>query len=110
MKLINFYNILNSIDNFLEKNTSSYVNSSIDNFIDDLKSYLAQSYSLDIPKDSILVLDRYEGNYAVCEEYATGKMFDIPRLKIDPYAKDGDLLKLDNNFYVVDNTLNKNIK
>ena len=55
-----------------------------------------------VPKNTSFTLDRYEGDYAVCENRTTGEMFDIPRLKITPYAKEGDILKLENNTYTID--------
>ena len=40
MFFINLYEILNSVDNTLERNIKSYDNSFVDNFIDELKDYL----------------------------------------------------------------------
>lgn len=102
---MNLYEILNSIDNTLEKVNSNYKNSFIDNFLDELKSNLCQAYCLEkldkLPKDTLFVLDRYEGNFAVCENQSTGEMFDIPRLKVTPYAKDGDVLILKDGVYQI---------
>ena len=106
MFFINLYEILNSIDLTLEKNIKLYNNSFIDNFIDELKKHLAVADSMEklskIPANTLFTLDRYEGDYAVCENRTTGKMYDIPRLMVDPYARDGDILKLENGTYTVD--------
>lgn len=103
---MSLYDILNSIDLTLEKSVNSYSNSIIDNFIDELKKYLAVSDSMEklskVPENTLFTLDRYESDYAVCENRSTGEMFDIPRLMVDPYARDGDILKLENGKYQID--------
>ena len=103
---MSLYDILNSIDLALEKSVNSYSNSIIDNFIDELKKYLAVSDSMEklskVPESTLFTLDRYESDYAVCENRSTGEMFDIPRLMVDPYARDGDILKLENGKYRID--------
>lgn len=103
---MSLYDILNSIDLTLEKSINSYSNSIIDNFIDELKKYLAVSDSMEklskVPENTLFTLDRYESDYAVCENRSTGEMFDIPRLMVDPYARDGDILKLENGKYRID--------
>ena len=55
-----------------------------------------------VPENTLFTLDRYESDYAVCENRSTGEMFDIPRLMVDPYARDGDILKLENGKYRID--------
>lgn len=103
---MSLYDILNSIDLTLEKSVNSYSNSIIDNFIDELKKYLAVSDSMEklskVPESTLFTLDRYESDYAVCENRSTGEIFDIPRLMVDPYARDGDILKLENGKYRID--------
>ena len=103
---MSLYEILNSIDLTLEKNINSYDNSIIDNFVDELKKHLAVADSMEklskVPEDTLFTLDRYESDYAVCENRTTGEMFDIPRLMVDPYARDGDILKLENGKYRID--------
>ena len=103
---MSLYEILNSIDLTLEKNINSYDNSIIDNFVDELKKHLAVADSMEklskVPEDTLFTLDRYESNYAICENRTTGEMFDIPRLIVDPYARDGDILKLENGKYRID--------
>lgn len=103
---MSLYDILNSIDLTLEKSVNSYNNSIIDNFIDELKKYLAVSDSMEklskVPENTLFTLDRYESDYTVCENRSTGEMFDIPRLMVDPYARDGDILKLENGKYRID--------
>lgn len=47
------------------------------------------------------ILDRYEGNFAICENQATGQMFKIPKSQISPLAQDGDILKFKKNRYKI---------
>ena len=72
MITISLFDIVNSIDLGLERNIKSYNNSFVDKFIDELKKHLAVSDSMEklskLPEDTLFTLDRYEGNYAVCEK------------------------------------------
>ena len=103
---MSLFDIMNSIDLSLEKNINSYDNSIIDNFLDELVNQLgildAKEKLKKLPEDTLFTLDRYESEYAVCENRTTGEMFDIPRLMVDPYARDGDILKLENGKYRID--------
>lgn len=106
MFFINLYETLNSLDNTLEKNVESYDNSFIDNFIDELKIYFATANNMEqleeLSKDTLFTLDRYEANYAVCENRSTGEMYDIPKFLVNPIAKDGDILRLENGKFEID--------
>jgi len=100
---INIYEIINSIDSTLEKNVKSYDNSFADNFIDALKSHLEENNTTKNTKtilnNTLLTLDRFEGNFAICEDRQTKKMHNIPTSMINSSAKEGDLLVLQNNKY-----------
>lgn len=48
-----------------------------------------------------LVIDRFEGKYAVCVQ--EDKVINIPRYKVPINAKDGDCLVMENGFFVVQN-------
>jgi hypothetical protein len=48
-----------------------------------------------------LVIDRFEGKYAVCVQ--EDKVINIPRYKVPINAKDGDCLIMENGFFVVQN-------
>lgn len=106
MIIISLFDIVNSIDLNLEKNIKFYENSFIDKFIDELKKSLAISDSIEklskLSKDTLFTLDRYEGNYAVCENRTNGKMYDIPAFKVDSSVKEGEIIKLENGIYKLD--------
>lgn len=47
-----------------------------------------------------ITIDRFEGEYAVCEDEA-GKFIDIPKADIPKGAKEGDILsKADNGYRI----------
>ena len=106
MFFINLYENLNSLDNNLEQNVEFYDNSFIDKFIDELKSYISMTENLEqlekISDNNFFTLDRYEENYAVCENRTTGEMYDIPKFLVDSHAKDGDILRLENGKFEID--------
>lgn len=104
MIFISLYDILNSIDRGLEKNIKNYNNSFIDNFIDELRSKLDKANSIDKTDDFLFTLDRYEGDFAVCENRESREMINISRNKISNLAKEGDVIRLKNGMYVVDNS------
>ena len=74
--------------------------------IDELKNYLDKSEVTknlkNIPNDTLFTLDRYEGKFAVCENRTTGKMTHIPNSIIPISAKDGDILKFENDKFKID--------
>lgn len=49
----------------------------------------------------ILIIDRFEGNFAVCEKEDRSTM-NIPREKIPATAKEGDVLKIDGKLIIID--------
>lgn len=60
-----------------------------------------------LSNDTLFTLDRYEGNYAVCENRKNGEMFDIPISKIDPTVNEGEIIRLENGIYKLDYEENK---
>ena len=106
MFFINLYENLNSLDNTLEQNVEFYDNSFIDKFIDELKSYISLTENLEqlekASDNNFFTLDRYEENYAVCENRTTGEMYDIPKFLVNSNAKNGDILRLENGKFEID--------
>ncbi|NLM62470.1 MAG: DUF3006 domain-containing protein [Clostridiales bacterium] len=49
----------------------------------------------------MLIIDRFEGEYAVCEDNER-KMHNIERSKLPPNAREGDVLLLKGDRYVID--------
>lgn len=48
-----------------------------------------------------LIVDRFEGEYAVCEN-EDGTMIDIIRDKLPKETKEGDVLKVEGDTFVID--------
>lgn len=49
-----------------------------------------------------LVIDRYEGDIAICEDRKTGNIKEIPKGNIEEGLKEGSVIKLQNGIYVQD--------
>lgn len=47
-------------------------------------------------------IDRFEGNFAVCENRQTGEIINIPIENLPENAKPGSILKFENNKYILD--------
>ena len=44
-----------------------------------------------------VIIDRFEGDFAVCEKQSNGEMIDIHRDKLPKEAKEGDYLTIKDN-------------
>lgn len=75
---------------------SNFLNNSIDAFLNEIKKALS-SYN-----SNTFTIDRFEDNFAVCENRKTKEFINIPISKIPKDSKEGDILKFENNNYVVD--------
>ena len=87
------FDLFNNLNQNISSNNS---NNFIESFINELKTYLEQSFN------SMYTLDRFEGNFAVLEDRNSKRMLDIPISNIPSNAKEGDILKLSNGSYIVD--------
>lgn len=105
MIIITLYNLLNILDTSLEKHSKHYTNSTVDNFINNLKERIDSLEKIKkIPPNIFFSLDRYEGNFYVCENIFTGKILNIFKEKVDKKAKIGDILVFNKTFLEVDYT------
>lgn len=50
--------------------------------------------------DEELVIDRYEGNLAICEDRKTGNIKEIPKENIEDGLKEGSIIKLQDGKYI----------
>ena len=103
---MSLFDIVNSFDLALERSIKSYNNSFVDKFMNELKNHLAIAEALEkldkLPKNTLFTLDRYEGDFAICENRTNGKMYDIPAFKVDSSVKEGEIIKLENEIYTLD--------
>lgn len=63
-----------------------------------------------INKEIILVVDRFEGNIAVCEDRKTGEMTNIEITKLPEGVLEGDVLNYKNGEYTIDVEKRKEIE
>ena len=87
------FDLFNNLNQNISSNNS---NNFIESFINELKTYLEQSFN------PMYTLDRFEGSFAVLENRNSKKMIDIPISNIPSEAKEGDILKLSNGSYIID--------
>ena len=90
------------LDLFNNLNPSSS-NNFIEAFLNELRNHLERN------SNPLYTLDRFEGEFAVLEDRNTKKMIDIHISNIPSNAKTGDILKLSNGSYVIDNEKTKEV-
>lgn len=56
---------------------------------------------LKLEKEKILVIDRFEENFAVCEDRNNKKIVNIEISKLPEQVKEGDILRFKNNKYEI---------
>ena len=77
-------------------------NNCIQEFINTIK--------LKLEKEKILVVDRFEEDFAVCEDRNSKKMINIEISKLPEQVKEGDILRFKNNKYEIDEEKRKEIE
>ena len=73
-----------------------------DNFIKDIKIFLNNSKSNNINHTTFYSIDRFVGNFAICENQTTGEFINIPKVLIPKQSKETDILKFENNKFTID--------
>lgn len=87
MQLNLFQNIINEIEKI-----------DVNEFINEIKERLEKM-------EEELVIDRFEGNIAVCEDRKTGKKKEILKENLEKGLKEGDIIKEKKGKYVQANEL-----
>ena len=54
-------------------------------------------------------IDRFEGDFAVCEDRETGEMVDFKRESLPTNAKEGSILKYSNGKFEIDSQLEQEV-
>lgn len=52
--------------------------------------------------DKAWIIDRFEGNYALCQDMETKELVDLHKAGISPDAQEGDVLHREGGRFVVD--------
>ena len=63
-----------------------------DSFSQELSNHLNSNFSI----------DRFEGEFAVCENLKTGEMINIKKDLLPENAKEGSIIKYENGHYMLD--------
>ena len=61
-----------------------------------------------IDKLTKFTVDKFENNFAICENRDNGKILDIPMNFISKDVKEGNIIKLENDLYVIDSYSHQN--
>lgn len=72
-------------------NSNNNINSC--KFSKELNNYLKNTY---------YSIDRFEGDFAICENLSNNKIINIKKDLLPPNAKEGDIIKYENNQYIID--------
>lgn len=98
------YNALNLLDNKIHDNIKG---SLIDNFIHELQNYLelqtSNSILENLPQNTNLHFAKFEGNFAICFDYSSKTLYNIPKLYLKGTKPEiGDAIKIisPKDFYV----------
>lgn len=68
------------------------------NFIQDFINLIKSKLN----KEQTLIIDRFENEFAVCEDFETGKIINIEKLKLPEESQEGNVLKFKDNKYTID--------
>lgn len=71
---------------------------------------LINSIKLKLEKEKLLVVDRFEGNLAICENRENKEMLNVEISKLPDGVKEGDVLRFKNNKYELDEVERSNIE
>ena len=71
---------------------------------------IEETKQLNIAKEEKYTIDRFEGNYAVCENRETRKMTNIDISKLPNNIQEGDILVYKDNTYIIDELERKEIE
>lgn len=72
------------------------------NFIQDFIKLIKQKIENEVQQEKTLVIDRFESQFAVCENRLTLEMENIEISKLPQNIKVGDVIKYKNNQYEID--------
>lgn len=61
-----------------------------------------------IEKTTFFSIDRFEGDFAICENKSTGEMVNIKKSLLPESSKEGDILKFENGVYILDKVATQN--
>lgn len=72
-----------------------------------LNNSFSKELKKSIEKISHFSIDRFEGEFAICENKETNEMININRSLLPINCKEGDIIKLENGVYIIDESTTK---
>lgn len=103
-------------------NLTNSINETFTDIVSEIKRYLSNIQDKEVEienriisneKNSGFVIDRFEGDIAVCESFEGDKLIHIKKENLPINAKEGNVLKFENDKYIIDfkatKLLDKNI-
>lgn len=85
-----------NIENNIKNNEKNITNNK---FSEELKNTME--------KNTFFSIDRFEGNFAICENKSTNEIVNIDKSLLPDNCKEGDILKFENGVYVIDKNKSK---
>lgn len=82
----------------------------ISKFINQLSDTIKDLEQQKNKSPEILVIDRFEGQFVVCEDRQTGQMINLQKSELPENIKEGDVLKYGENGYKIDEIERQNIE
>ena len=79
----------------LEINNNDQKNNNSEEFSSELNNYIQKT-------ETTFSIDRFEGDFAICENKQTGEMLNIPKTELPSNISEGDIIKFENGKYVLD--------
>lgn len=79
----------------IDDNNKKNNNNNSEEFSSELNNYIQKT-------ETTFSVDRFEGDFAVCENRKTGEMINIPRESLPENVKEGSILKYENGKYILD--------
>lgn len=79
----------------LEINDNDKKNNNLEDFSSGLNNYIKKT-------ETTFSIDRFEENFAVCENKQTGEMINIPKSDLPSNISEGDIIKFENGKYILD--------
>lgn len=79
----------------LEIDDNNKKNNNSEEFFSELNNYIQKT-------ETTFSVDRFEGDFAVCENRKTGKMITIHKSDLPENIKEGSILKYENGTYILD--------
>lgn len=97
------YNKITQINNLEIKNVNTLKKGHIEEFIQKLEERIKLM-------EAILVIDRFEEIYAVCEDKKNGQIVNIERQRLPSGVKEGNVIKYQNGKYIIDTNIENEIQ